>query len=300
LKLGTILGDWGSSRLRLWRLNDGKLCDRREGPGIVGLPQSPAVVLANLLAPWLEQGDVQQIILCGMVGARGGLNEVGYVDCPATLGNWCSGAAALAFNGIPLRIAAGLASRSEAGVPDVMRGEETQVFGAIALRPELGQGRQRVVLPGTHSKWIDLEDGQITGFRTFLTGELFGLLTRSSLLAAGASEVPGDEAAGFADGIARAQGAAGMLGSLFEARAAQLRDGRSVSWARGYLSGLVIGTEMAEMLAAEPNVGELTIIGDPELTARYGMALDAYGGTVFRSDGDDCVIAGLRLLDADD
>ncbi len=206
----------------------------------------------------------------------------------------------LACHGIPLRIAAGLACLSAAGVPDVMRGEETQIFGAIALRPELGRGRYRLVVPGTHSKWIDLDDGRITGFRTFLTGEVYGLLTRSSLVAAGAPETAGDEIAGFADGIARARSGAGMLGSLFEARAAQLRDGLSVTWARGFLSGLVIGCEVAEMLAADGAAGELIVIGAPELTARYEMALGAYGGTESRNNGNECVIAGLRLLDADD
>jgi 2-dehydro-3-deoxygalactonokinase len=240
--------------------------------------------------------------LCGMAGARGALHEAGYVVCPAGVDDWKNGAAQAMFGAGTLRIAAGLACRSSTGRADVLRGEETQMFGAIALNPALGQGRHHVILPGTHSKWIELEDSRITGFRTFLTGELFALLQRSSLLAAPRMRVAAaqSESAGFAAGIARAQGGSGILGNLFEARAAQLLDGRSPEWAEGFISGLVIGSEVSEMLRTNPPPGAVTIIGDPQLAARYEAALDACGRTSQCGDGDACVLAGLRLLDADD
>jgi len=291
----TIIGDWGTTRLRLWLLHEGVVQDRRDGPGIGALKQSPAETLGAIIAPWLEPSAPQRITLCGMAGARDALHEVAYVDCPANLAEWRSGAAQSSFGAIPLRIAAGLACRSAAGVADVMRGEETQLFGAIALHPKLGEGCRRVVLPGTHSKWIDLQDGRITGFRTFLTGELFGLLQRSSLLATPVTDSPDYDGNGFTDGLARAP--RGILGSLFEARAAQLRDGRSPGWARGFLSGLVIGSEIEEI---DPTNAPVTIIGDPQLAARYEMALGARGTLTQQLAGDDCAIAGLRMLDADD
>lgn len=297
-----IWGDWGSSRLRLWLVDDGVVLERKDGPGIGTLSLSPAETLGAIIAPWLERGGVQHINLCGMVGARGALHEVAYVDCPANLGEWRASAAQSSFGAIPLRIAAGVACRSEDGVPDVMRGEETQLFGAIALHPALGEGRQRVVLPGTHSKWIWLDQGRIIGFRTFLTGELFGLLQQSSLLRAADGADCEDETEGFTAGILRAQRASGVLGSLFEARAAQLRDGRSASWASGFLSGLVIGSEVREMVEGQEDFerGQVTIIGDPQLAARYELALGGQGFTMQRVDGDACAIAGLGLLDADD
>ena len=183
---------------------------------------------------------------------------------------------------------------------------ETQVFGAIALNPGLSEGRHRIILPGTHSKWIWLEDGRITGFRTFLTGELFALLQQSSLIAAGSDRAEGDDADGFGDpfgdgfgdGLARARAQTGWLGSLFETRTRQLRDGRSAGWARGFLSGLAIGGEVVEMVASAP-VKAVTIIGDPRLAARYEAVLAGYGTVVSRADGDACALAGLGLLDDD-
>jgi|SRR5579863_765614 len=297
-----ILGDWGSTRLRLWLVNQGEVEERADGPGIGALQQSPAATLGTIMAPWLATGRVQRIVLCGMAGARGALHEAGYVDCPAGVDDWRSGAAHTMFGSVALRIGAGLACRSAAGVADVMRGEETQMFGAIALDAALSQGRHRIILPGTHSKWIELADGRITGFRTFPTGELFALLQRSSLLApprTGASQAQAENT-GFAAGIARAQDGSGLLGKLFEARAGQLRDGRSPEWAEGFVSGLIIGSEVNEMLRINSPHGAVTIIGDPRLAARYEAALNGSGVQGQRGDGDGCVLAGLRLLDADD
>jgi 2-dehydro-3-deoxygalactonokinase len=296
----TVLGDWGTTHLRLWLLEDGHLRDQATGPGIGALDRAPADVLRAALAPWLAESRPQRITLCGMAGARNGLREVAYVDCPAALDDWRAGAARTDFAAIPLRLAAGVCCRSDAGVPDVMRGEEAQLFGAIALAPQLAAGRHWLLLPGTHSKWARLEDGRISGFRTCVTGEMFALLQGSSLLAAGAAAVPGDEDAGFRDGVTRARDDAGLLPSLFEARAAQLRDGRSASWTRGFLSGLLLATEVGQMLRAGAVGGPVTLIGDPQLTGLYEQALGAFGAKARRADGNDCAMAGLRLLDADD
>src|SRR5687768_3299565 len=135
----SVYGDWGSTHLRLWRAQAGKIVDQRRGPGIVGLERPAADVLREAVAPWrLDSGE--RIILCGMAGARGGLHEVAYVACPADTFAWRKEASDLTLGSNPLRIAAGLACRED-GRPDVMRGEETQVFGALRLRPDLASGR---------------------------------------------------------------------------------------------------------------------------------------------------------------
>lgn len=254
---------------------------------MIGTPD-PAEVLATAIAGW----DAQRIVLSGMAGARDGLLEAAYSPCPVPLDRWIAAAASGQFAGRPLRVAAGVSNRDAQGRPDVMRGEETQIFGAMSLYRSLGASEHQIVLPGTHSKWVRLRDGGIADFRTFITGELFGALKSTSLFAADTVASGGDSEAGFLDGLARCAGASGLTATLFEARSAQLCEGKSASWASGFVSGLLIGAEIAAM-----NPGRsLTIIGEPGLAARYALALARAGTDVTIVDGERCSIAGLRLL----
>jgi 2-dehydro-3-deoxygalactonokinase len=177
-----------------------------------------------------------------------------------------------------------------------MRGEETQIFGALALRPELAEGEHVFALPGTHGKWCQVRDGRIVRFQTFLTGEAFALLsTRSSLLlGADTSESIEDDSAGFAHGLWRAASGR-LLGSLFEARAAQLREGRSGAWARGFLSGLTIGTEVSEGVAAF-DAKRVILIGASALAERYARALEAEAVGAALLGGELCVLTGLKCF----
>ncbi|UVO55742.1 2-dehydro-3-deoxygalactonokinase [Sphingomonas sp. SUN039] len=284
--------------MRLYRVEDGEVTDRCEGPGIGMLTTSPEETLRATLAPWCGMSRPTAIYLCGMAGSRGGLHEIAYVDCPADVRDWSSAAPMLAFDDIPLRIAPGLACVDATGRPDVMRGEEAQIFGAIALEAALGQGSSCFVLPGTHSKWVTVEGGRVTGFRTFPTGELFALLRDRSTLLPGGSYDSADEPAGFADGLDRAASGGGLLGSLFEARASQLRAGKSPGWAAGFLSGLIIGNEIADMRDADGLPDNALMIGAAALTARYATALARFGIASREIDGDITVLRGLELIDA--
>lgn len=285
---GVVLGDWGSSRLRLWRMQGATIAERREGPGIFSAG-GPRVALKYLLEDW----DAERVILCGMAGARNGLIEAPYVHCPAKLADWSGQAIDLAFDGRALTLAPGMADSERS---DVMRGEETQVFGAMVLDPALGTGCHLLLLPGTHSKWVELEDGRITRFQTHLTGELFELLNRSSLFNVSPADGE-DDGNGFADGLRRSAAESDPTGALFEARAAQLLAGKSSGWARGFVSGLLIGTEVRARIRSAPNA--VAMIGEPGLTSLYGTALASCGAATSALDGEACAIAGLRLLDAD-
>lgn len=293
-RLYDVAGDWGTSRLRLFRIKDGVVVDRSEGPGIAASGEPPEQTLRHALARWRAEGEPTSIRLSGMVGSRNGWIDVPYVDCPAGMAAWRGGAAMLDLDGIPVTIMAGLATEA-GGIADVMRGEETQIFGALALDPALGRGSRTIVLPGTHSKWVTVEDGAIAGFRTFPTGELFALLRDHSTLAraAFADGVAADETAGFAEGLARIRAGDQLLGSLFAARSMQLRLGRSRVWALGYLSGLIIGSEVAEAAASFATGEPLTLIGDPALLARYREALECHRIASRSLAGDDCALAGL-------
>lgn len=298
-------GDWGTSNLRLYRIDDaGQVIARSDGPGIGGLTQSPGSALRDALDTLsggaLDGDPPSEIRLCGMAGSRTGIAEAPYADCPVDVAGWARASLDLAFDRIPLRIAAGLACGDADGRPDVMRGEEAQIFGAIALSPNRGAGRSAYVLPGTHSKWAIVEDGRIMGFRTFLTGELFALLkSHSTLLAFGESGTSDDERDGFAAGLERVVGGEGLAGSLFATRSLQLRAGRSPRWVAGFLSGLVIGDEVDTMRRLNGLPSMVSIIGAPALCARYVQALGKVGVASDRPDAEACVLKGLELLDVD-
>ena len=291
-----VFGDWGTSRLRLSLFDGETKLAETDGPGIGALTASPADTLLQALAPWRVEHDLKSVILCGMAGSRSGVIEAPYAECPAGAADWAGQAAELALDGLDISVAPGLAATAANGAPDVMRGEETQIFGALALRPDLAEGEHWFVLPGTHSKWARVRDGRVLGFQTFLTGELFALLTERSSLLMGAdrTERLDDNALGFEAGLMR--GREGRpIGALFEARSAQLRAGRSGAWAAGYLSGLLIGSEVAEATDGS-GARTVTVIGAASLAERYLPALAAASVISETLSGEACVLAGLRLF----
>ncbi len=297
LKNYNVIGDWGTSRLRLFRVEDGRIVDRREGTGIGAIGGDAEGAFAAAIEPWLAGGMPQSIVLCGMVGARDGWVEAPYAECPADAEIWRGAAIRFEWRGVPVAVMAGLACVADDGIPDVMRGEEAQIFGAFAVDPQLASGRHLIVLPGTHNKWVLVEDGRVIAFRSMPTGELFALLRAQSTM--GPKDAVGDaeqEALGFADGLERAR-EGGLVGSMFAARSMRLRAGRSADWALGYLSGLLIGSEVTEALTLFAGGDGVTLIGDARLSARYAQALDAQGVPSRWMDGDTCVLAGLGFVE---
>ncbi|HEX7858514.1 MAG TPA: 2-dehydro-3-deoxygalactonokinase [Sphingobium sp.] len=289
-----VVGDWGTTRLRLFRMMDGAVVERLEGPGIGALTDPPGVHLNRLLAQWAHHGRPDHVLLCGMAGARGALAEVPYTACPVDRAGWRAGTCSLDLDSLPVRIAPGVRAEDR----DVMRGEETQIFGAMALDPALAQGRQLFILPGTHSKWVWTDNGSIADFRTWFTGELFGLLRDHSTLFKAKAEAGDavDMVTGWEDGLGRVRQGGGPLGALFEARAAQLLRGRSLAWAEAYLSALLIGTEVEEGSRHHALPKAVVLIGAPALAERYERILADRAVVVRPMDGDRCVLAGLELL----
>jgi len=206
-----------------------------------------------------------------MAGSRQGWREAPYCACPAGFGDI---AAHLEWVE-PGRIAIvpGLSIEKD-GVPDVMRGEETQVFGALLL---LGLNHVRLVLPGTHSKWITANDGRVTDFSTWMTGELYGLLRRRSILA---RTLPADDSAdhndaAFEQGVAYALRGDGLLHTAFSARTLSLFKRMATDALPSYLSGLVIGEEVkCQRLESGDNI---VVVGSETLTKKYAQALRQLG-----------------------
>lgn len=293
----SIFGDWGTSRLRLYLRQGKSVLDRRDGPGVSALTASPEQTFLDLVGDWREAGP-SGAILCGMVGSRIGWVEAPYAPCPASAADLRERVLKIEADGLPVSIIPGLSCVNPLGGPDVMRGEETQILGALELDPALKRGRHLLVLPGTHSKWTVVEDGAITGFLTAPVGETFALLRQHSTLAAGAGpDVVGSDA-GFAMGLARIveQGPALLPHLLFETRARQLLNGLSGGDAMGFLSGLLIGADAAAARRWFGELGRVTLIGAPALNTLYGQAISSAGGETAAIDGDSAVLAGLTTL----
>ena len=291
-----IAGDWGTTRLRLALCRDGKVLDRADGLGVAET-QDPAATFAAATAAWAEHGKVPAV-LCGMVGSTLGWVEAPYLDCPADVDGLAAALVRFESDGRPIAVAPGLACENMLGAPDVMRGEETQILGAIALSPDRDTGRHLFCLPGTHNKWALVEEGRVVRFHTTLTGELFACLRDHSVLGRDtAGTVPGIDDA-FALGLDRAfdprRPALGHL--LFEARSRRLRDGMAAGEALSFLSGLTIGADVAGMLDLLPAPGAVTVVGAPALGAAYAAALAKAGVDAISVDGDEAALAGLGAL----
>jgi 2-dehydro-3-deoxygalactonokinase len=284
-----IAVDWGTSALRGALLGEaGEVIEEKSAPlGILNVPNGDfAGVFASLFAEWMKPAGTRCLI-SGMAGSRQGWVEAPYVACPA-------GPADLArhlhwIERDRIAIVPGL-SDMRADVPDVMRGEEVQIFGAMRSS---GLADGLFVLPGTHSKWATVRDGRITGFRTFMTGEVYGLFGRHSILARTLdADAPFDEVA-FRRGLARAGNGEGLLHDAFGVRALALFGRLSPADSASYLSGLLIGEELGRQTL--PQDGEVVVIGAPALVERYALALGERGAKV-RAFGAEATWAGLRAL----
>lgn len=281
--------DWGTSNLRAYRFAaEGSVAAaRRSSRGVATIGDGDFEgVLADLLGDWLA--DAPDILMAGMVGSRSGWVETPYLPCPAD-----PHALAGALVEVPTRlgrcrIVPGLSVAPGADKSgDVMRGEETQIVGA-------GLDDGWVVLPGTHSKWARLSGGRIDHFRTAMTGELYALLLGQSLLGKLADPAADVDDTAFSRGVARSLADPSLVMTLFSARADVLLGDLVPGAVASYLSGLLIGAEVATMA---PHDATITLVGDGALVALYRHALAQAGATaVTVRDGAEAVARGLWTI----
>ena len=294
-----VAGDWGSTRLRLQLcVADGAVIESTEGPGAVAARGRHREVLEELLAGWDDRAAAAPVMLCGMVGSRIGWVETHYVPCPTP-------PAAVAGTAVPVcdgrvHIVPGLACTNRLGAPDVMRGEETQILGALQLDPQLGRGRRLLCLPGTHTKWVLLADGVVVDFLTAPVGELFELVLQHSALLGGVSGAPLDEPTfrSALEEVGRHPGA-DTLHRVFACRTRRLRGDLSDTHAGSYLSGLLVGGDVAAALRcfAEARVEDaVCVIGAREPAQPYALAIAGCGRGGRMIDGEAASLAGLRFV----
>lgn len=269
MSVRTLLAvDWGTSSLRGALLDpQGQVIEERAfARGILTVsPGEFPVVFDACFGDWGKEKDIFCLI-AGMAGSKQGWREAPYCPCPAGFDEVASQLTWI--NPGSIAIVPGLCCE-EGGVPDVMRGEETQVFGALQL---LGRQDALLVLPGTHSKWVTVQAGKIRSFSTFMTGEFYALLRQHSILARTLPQTDGamDEGA-FDQGVALALRGGSLLQTAFSVRTLSLFERMPGPALASYLSGLVIGEEIRSQQLATG--ARITLIGSDALIQRYGRAL---------------------------
>lgn len=285
-----IAVDWGTTNFRAYLLDrGGAVLDRVSAKrGIMNVAGGDfAAAYLEMVGAWQTSEARVPALMAGMIGSRNGWVEAAYVDCPADPAQLAKG-----LGKVPMAedravwIVPGIACRNN-GVYDVIRGEETQITGAVALT---GCAEATFCMPGTHSKWVTVHDHAIAGFQTAMTGELFSVLRDHSIL--GRLMVPGADAPpspAFETGLDRAGDAGGLLHHLFGVRAEALFETIGEADTADYLSGILIGHEIHGLGTRGP----VMLIGTDALNQRYRRALERYGYRVDSVPGEDAVIAGL-------
>lgn len=291
-----IAVDWGTSSFRAYLLGAaGDILDRRaSSAGILRVGQGGfAAALQAEVGTWQVACPTAVIMMSGMIGSRQGWMEVPYRACPCDLAGLAGGLRRLDWAGAEVWIVPGLMDETTPGLPDVMRGEETQIFGALAEIP--GDGGL-ICLPGTHSKWVTVNAGTITGFATYMTGEVYDLLQGHSILGRLMTEAPVGPDEWFAQGVVRGGGEEALLRLLFSVRSRVLSGEMPESAARAYLSGLLIGHEVSAALRASvERPEEVILLGAPGLAKLYEAAARQLGCRV-RLVSAEVVAKGLFQL----
>jgi 2-dehydro-3-deoxygalactonokinase len=280
-----IAVDWGTTNRRAWRMEGGAPVEEFEdGCGVLSVDKAdfPATV-----AQIRERLGDHPMLMAGMIGSNRGWVEAPYAPCPAGLTDLVT---ALAWPE-PGRTAI-VPGLSSAGPPDVMRGEEVQLLGAVDA--DLVPGDSLVCHPGTHNNWAILRGGRVERFRTVMTGEMFSLLKSHSILAdLLADEMSGGDA--FRDGVARGLEGGTLTADLFSVRAGVLLGERRPQDSTDYTSGLLIGADIAAGLAYGGD-GDVFVMGRPELTKLYVAGLGVARRSAVEIDGETAFLAGIKAI----
>lgn len=294
--------DWGSTGLRAFLIGaDGLALVERataQGASTLSGASAYAAVLDEAAGDWMRARPELPVLACGMVGSQYGWVDVPYASCPADAQALAAGMRATPDG--KARIIPGLLKDGDGLPPDLMRGEETQIVGALQLRAELRE-QACIVLPGTHSKWAQVRGGRVERFATHMTGELYAVLRQHSVLGRLMQDSGGFDEAAYCEGVemARDAGHLGMSHQIFSARSLGVTGRLPGAALADYLSGLLIGHELRAGLAwradAKLDHAPLALVGNPALCARYQLALQRYSG-VQALVLDNTAPAGLLCL----
>ncbi len=268
--------DWGSTNFRAYRIStNGEVLDQlatQNGASVIDRSKY-VEILDDLAERWPE--SAQRIIACGMVGSSIGWQEVPYVSCPASASSIAGAIEEFRIGNHTLSIVPGTKCESVFGQPDVMRGEETQLLGLLASREPGNPFSGIICMPGTHSKWSRIEDGQLTTFSTSMTGDIFAALMKSGLLKGHlqSSVQPGSS---FDEGVLYGAKGGSLARMLFSVRSRVVTGALANDAAASFASGVLIGNEVSEAIQAYAKAGSdslVTLVGEQSLCELYSVAL---------------------------
>lgn len=285
-EMSNILVDWGTSNLRLWAVDaQGKiLSERRSDKGMSKLKPHEFEPVLNALLTDVNANPDTPVLMCGMVGAAQGWQEAPYVTAPTKLDELSNSAIRITGQSRDIRIIPGI-SQCDETAPDVMRGEETLLLG-------LGATDGQILMPGTHAKWVHMQNGTVAKFRTIMTGEIFALIEHHSILSRTLIDTAWDDeifAKAVQDGFDQ-PGA--IVSQFFSLRAAPLLFGQDVAHSgKAKLSGWLIGAEIANSYDAQN--GPLTLLSDGQLASLYQEAFAALNIDYTSADASSAAQNGL-------
>jgi len=276
--------DWGTTSLRAYCIGaTGAVLDSIASPAgiLADHPEGFAATFRQVTASWRERYRPLPVVASGMITSRNGWVETPYVEAPAGLDEFAQDLVTVeAEDAGIVHFVKGLSCRDSAGVPDIMRGEEVQILGALeTIGPQDGAG-MLFLLPGTHSKWAAVRDGRINGFETYMTGEVFSVLLRHSILGKLAASKAAAPGAAFAKAVEMGlSGETSILHKMFSARTLPLFDRLPPEEIAAHLSGLLIGEEIAAALrqAGPAETPRVVIAGRGDLAEAYATALQIAG-----------------------
>jgi 2-dehydro-3-deoxygalactonokinase len=286
--------DWGTSSFRLWLIDraGGVLQERRSQEGMMAAAKLGfATVLQSHLDAVGAASDLP-VVICGMAGARQGWVEAGYIDTPAHLALILERAVPVPAQSRDIWILPGIAQR-DPRAPDVMRGEETQLLGALGVD---AAGEAVVCIPGTHSKWARVSGGTVERFATFMTGELFSVVSRETILAHAVVGANEEDTEAFKSAVIAAFETPALAANLlFRVRSSQLLYGSSPSSAREKISGTLIGLELAAGLVGDQPKNGIVLVASGRLQVLYRLAFETLSVAVQSIDAEGAVRRGLSM-----
>lgn len=286
-----ILGDWGTSSCRLYLCEGETILDSMTAPGIKFV-ESADVTFIETIQPWLTEYGPLKAVLCGMVGSNIGWKDAGYLDCPVKLEDFSIGLVSPSTTQCDVKIVPGVKTMTGlSGCPDVMRGEETQILGWLSSHQSDGL----LCLPGTHTKWAQVENENIKNFMTSVNGELFDVVLNYSVLVGGSNLPPaciGDE---YRYGVEIGGGDIPLTQLLMSVRSQQILGKYDIIQAKSYLLGLLIGSDVASSLQYAESQ-PIAVIGSSAPASFYAEAIRYLGGKANIYGGQEASITGLRQI----
>ena len=284
-----IAVDWGTSTFRAYLVQNNEVSDTIETKDGMKFVKSHLFeqTLLTLIDRWLDNDKITEILASGMVGSKQGWEEAPYQKTPCNLKSLNYITPSLKDNRISLKIFSGV---SQINQPDVMRGEETQIAGFLNENPNFNGS---ICLPGTHSKWVEIKNNNIVKFKTFMTGELFEIISKNSVLihSVKAEKIDKMELLKSVDKILQKPEL--FSNALFQLRADDLINSKDHTIYKSRLSGYLLAIELLGSMEFWKN-NDIILIGNQDLIEMYQFILNKKVKSIKTFLSSDMVLKGLK------